>query len=303
MQHNVTLKESRVVFTSDPHSYHLGDKELKGVTGILSRHLFKSKYLGVATDVLNAAAERGSRIHENCRAYDMLGFIANEEVQAYADIKEELGLTTIANEYTVSDEKNVASNIDGVYLREGKIVLGDYKTTSHLDIEYLSWQLSIYKYLFELQNPGYIVDGLLGIWLPLSRYGKPKASWVKEIPREEIIRLLECDANGVEYTTLPTTVPPEVMMIQERLYDVAVRIKEAKEEDERLHAALLQAMEENDVKKWETEKFVCTRILPSKTKRFNSSAFRRDHPELYDEYISETDTKGSVKITIKKDKK
>ncbi|MBQ0074643.1 MAG: PD-(D/E)XK nuclease family protein [Prevotella sp.] len=298
----IKLTQSRVVFTDNPHSYHLGDKELKGVTSILSKHIFTEKYFGVSEEVLNAAAERGSRIHENCRAYDVVGFVACDEVQAYADIKRSMGLVTIANEYTVSDEENVASKIDCVMAYEGEdeVILVDYKTTSHFDIEYLSWQLSIYKYLFELQNPGVKVKGLMGIWLPLSKYGKPKAEFIAEKPQSEIKKLLKADAEGSLYAPPPSNIPPEVIMLQERCLDTLVRLKEVEEESKKLHETLLAAMEMYDVKKWETDKFSCTRTLPTEQERFDSKKFKEEHPDMAEKYTKKVKVKGSVRITIKK---
>lgn len=298
-----SLNISGVVFTSDPHSYHLGTKELKGVTGILSKHIFRDKYFNVSDEVLAKAAERGTRIHEQCRAVDILGMAASEEAEAYANIKKQYGLEALANEYTVSDNENVASNIDFVSVYDGdKIVIGDFKTTSHLDIEYLSWQLSIYKYLFEMQNPHLQVYGLMGVWLPKSSYGKPKAEWIPEKPREEIINLLKADANGELYTPPLTTVPPSVLVLQQRCYNALLRLSEAKKESEALHEALQSAMERYDVKKWENDDFSVTRILPSTRKSFDSAKFKEEHPDMYESYTKTSETKGSVKITLKKKK-
>ena len=58
------LTKSEVVFNQEAHTYHLGDKELKGVTGMLSAMLFKDKYAGISEDVLAKAAAYGSGVHE-----------------------------------------------------------------------------------------------------------------------------------------------------------------------------------------------------------------------------------------------
>ncbi len=74
--------------------------------------------------------------------------------------------------------------------RTKKISLGDIKTTASLDREYLSWQLSIYAYLFELQNPLIKVDKLFGIWL---RGNKSELVEIERKPDAEVKRLLECE--------------------------------------------------------------------------------------------------------------
>lgn len=300
----IQLNTSRVRFISDPHSYVTEDgKELKGITGILSEHIFTNKYFNVSKEVLDAAAARGSLVHEQCRAYDKLGFAASVEAEAYAKMKEDFGLETVENEYTVSDNEYIASNIDAVHHYKedalDEVTLSDFKTTSHLDIEYLSWQLSVYKYLFELQNPHLKVVRLLGIWLPMSKYGKPKVEVIPMKPKSEVERLLACDRRGEKFTALPTTIPSEVLLIRERCFDVIMEMNRLKKESEELHAALYKAMEDNDVKKWETEDFTVTRILPRESKRFDSKAFQEEHADLYEQYQTTSKVKGSVKITLK----
>lgn len=299
----INLNNSGVVFMDNPHSYHLGDKELKGVTGILSKHLFSDKYFGVSDEVLQKAAERGSRIHENCRAYDLLGVEASEEAKAYAQIKRDNHIETIANEYTVTDYENVASNIDLVAHVEGdadnEITIIDFKTTSHLDIEYLSWQMSIYKYLFEKVNPLLAVKRIAGIWLPLSKYGTPRIQEIEQKPMSEVKRLLEADAKGEIYTLPPTVIPPSVLMLQERCYDTLLRLKEAEEESKKLHEALYAAMSQYNIKKWDTENFSCTLKTPSVQNRFDSKTFGAEHPDLYKQYIKTVEVKGSVMVKVK----
>lgn len=46
------LNKCDVVFKEDTHQYFLGDKELRGVTGILSRRLFADKYKAVPPSIL-----------------------------------------------------------------------------------------------------------------------------------------------------------------------------------------------------------------------------------------------------------
>lgn len=174
-----SLYVSPVMFNDVAHTYALGCKRLSGVTQLLHRTLFADKYKGVSQAVLNKAADYGHNIHEQIELVDALGVTSSSPaVQAYLEMKAAMSLTTIANEYLVSDEDYVASSIDIVF---HDFTLADIKTTSQLDMAYLSWQLSMYAYLFEKQNPQYKVPRLLAIWLPKPRYGKPM---VVEVPRK-----------------------------------------------------------------------------------------------------------------------
>ncbi|MDE6257297.1 MAG: hypothetical protein K2M53_02825, partial [Muribaculaceae bacterium] len=167
----IELKQSGVVFNEVDHTYTFLGSLLSGVTSLLHRTLFAGKYKGISAEVLAKAAAYGHNIHEQIELVDTLGVESQTPaVQAYLQMKADLNLTTLANEYLVSDEQYIASSIDIVF---DDLTLADIKTTSRLDMEYLSWQLSMYAYLFELQNPGLKVPRLLAIWLPKPQYGKP----------------------------------------------------------------------------------------------------------------------------------
>lgn len=175
----VELVKSAVVFDELEHSYSFLGAELSGITSLLHRTLFADKYTGIAPEVLAKAAEYGHNIHEQIEIVDSLGVESDHpSVQDYCKMKRENNLTPLVNEYLVSDEVAYASSIDIVF---DDYTLADIKTTSRLDMEYLSWQLSIYAYLFEMQNPGLKVPRLLAIWLPKPRYGK---STLVEVPRK-----------------------------------------------------------------------------------------------------------------------
>lgn len=175
----IELVKSAVVFDELEHSYSFLGIKLSGITSLLHRTLFADKYTGIAPEVLAKAAEYGHNIHEQIEIVDSLGVESDHpSVQDYCKMKQENNLTPLVNEYLVSDEVAYASSIDIVF---DDYTLADIKTTSRLDMEYLSWQLSIYAYLFEMQNPGLKVPRLLAIWLPKPRYGK---STLVEVPRK-----------------------------------------------------------------------------------------------------------------------
>lgn len=176
---NIELNKSAVIFNEVDHTYNYLGSFLSGVTSLLHRTLFADKYNGISQDVLAKAAAYGHNIHEQIELVDTLGVESETPaVKAYMQMKADLNLTTLANEYLVSDEQYIASSIDIVF---DDLTLADIKTTSRLDMEYLSWQLSMYAYLFEMQNPGLKVPRLLAIWLPKPQYGKPN---IVEVPRK-----------------------------------------------------------------------------------------------------------------------
>ncbi len=173
------LVKSSVVFDELSHTYNYMGCRLSGITSLLHRTLFADKYTGISPEILAKAAEYGHNIHEQIEIVDSLCVESdNPSVMDYCRMKKDNNLVPLVNEYLVSDEVAYASSIDIVF---DDYTLADIKTTSRLDMEYLSWQLSIYAQLFEMQNPGLKVPRLLAIWLPKPRYGK---STLVEVPRK-----------------------------------------------------------------------------------------------------------------------
>lgn len=178
-----------VDFFEKDHLYMNKDgKILIGVTSILGQTIFKDKYLNVPEYILNKAAEYGTMVHAKCEEHDIFGGSDCVEVDNYIKIKEENNLVSIENEYLVSDNNRVATMIDVVFKSTGNSVhLADIKTTSKLDESYLSWQLSICAWLFEMQNQNIKVDKLFSAWLRKEKYKLIEVERKKNSEIEELL--------------------------------------------------------------------------------------------------------------------
>lgn len=188
------LVQSPVIFNEIDHTYFFGDTQLSGITGIISRYLFPDKYNNVPPYVLEKARLRGSEIHSQLEQFFLFdgkvpfGEI-REEVIAYQELAAAEGLKQISAEYLISNiEEGLATKIDSVLqVDEQTVDLLDYKTTYKVDTEYLSWQLSVNRHLFEMQNPGIKVRNLYGCHL---KGNKAKLYQVEHIPEFAIQRLI-----------------------------------------------------------------------------------------------------------------
>lgn len=293
-----TLNKSQVVFRELDHTYTFDGKSLSGVTSILNRQLFADKYSGISDEVLNKAAEYGKGIHESIELYDSLGIGEDEDaVKAYIKLCQKEGLTRLDNEYLISDNDYVASSIDVVF---DDCSLADIKTTSHLDEEYVSWQLSIYAYLFELQNPDLQANRLLAIWIPKARYGKPKVVEVPRKPVSEVIRLIEADKAGQQYVpsvaasteiTIANDVVQEVIRIEREL-------KELKDKQTELREGLLKQMQDHNIKSFKTDGLSLTRKLATTKTSLDSKMLQEKYPEIYNECLKTSEVKESLLIKI-----
>lgn len=287
------LKESWVVFNEEEHTYTLNGKQLHGITGMLSRQLFPDKYKDVPEFILNKAKERGTAVHKDCEFTDATGLEPQTtEGKNYLTLRE--GFNVVANEYTVSDNEYFASNIDCVWEKDGEVVLADIKTTSKLDEEYLSWQLSIYAYLFELQNPELKVSKLYGVWL---RDDISKLVEINRKPMEDILALLESEKRGDVFSKV------EDMLITrsaiEILIDARKQAEYYQEQYKKIEQALLQAMVEHNVKSWDAELIKATYTPAGERTTFDSKRFQEEHPDLYKEYLKKTPSKESIRITLR----
>lgn len=83
----IELVKSSVVFSEENHTYFLGEKQLKGITGMISRQLFPNKYKDIPEYILKRAAEKGSRIHGQCQFADVTG-LPPESIEAINYIRE-----------------------------------------------------------------------------------------------------------------------------------------------------------------------------------------------------------------------
>ena len=293
----------RVVFDKEHHTYTLNGHQLQGITGMLRRRLFPLEYANIPQHIMDAAAARGTAIHEACEALDNGQEVITDyqaEVDAYKAARDRKKLKHLASEYLVSDGV-FASAIDKVYeVDDYTVDLGDIKTTSKLNKKYISWQLSIYAYLFELYNPHIRVRNLYAIHV---RDGKCKIVKVERIDNVRITNLLADEIFGapvvIEEPTLPS-MPDQYKDMQWDIREMMEFYVETKEKLDAIKARLLEEMDAAEVARWQGDILTFTRKDDSSRETFDTKRFKAEHPDLYREYTMITNTRGSVQITINK---
>lgn len=293
------LIKSQVIFNPDEHTYMLGGKELSGITSVISRQLFPNKYRDVSEDVLKKAAERGTMIHSICELVDDMGISHDsDEAQGYKELKDDWGLRYECSEYLVSDDEHYASCIDKVYREnETDFTLGDIKTTYVLNKESVRWQLSIYAYLFELQNPGCKAVRLIGIWL---RGKNHEIVEVERIPSEVVVNLLKCDSEGRQfvnpYSISPITLPDEYRKMERTIQEIVSQAKYWSDKKKEIADAVMMSMVETGEYSWKGDIISFTRKKDTIRKDFDKKAFEKDYPDLYNKYLKEIPVVGSVTL-------
>lgn len=297
------LSKSNVQFNEIEHTYTLDGVVLSGITSILSKYLFPKQYDGVPADILEAARERGTLVHSQVQM-SIDGFDIAEPTDEFIAYKD-LNLTFCESEYLVSDNVSVASSIDLLEkVDDTTYNLYDIKTTSTLHIDYLSWQLSIYAYLFELQNPTLKVGSLKAIHL---RGKDAKVVDINRLPNEYVLSLLDAYKSGANKFTNPLTflettdeeALAKAVELEQFIIELETRIKEYKEQQDKVKELLMQLMDSRSLKKIETERCIVTRKADSTRESVDSKALKERFADVYNEVKKITNVKGSITIKLK----
>jgi hypothetical protein len=291
------LAKSDVIFDAANHTYSYEGRQLSGITSLLHRQLFPDMYAGISQEVLQNAADRGTLVHQNCELADEGFDVDTIEAINYLKLKAENNLAFEQSEYLVSDNEHYASCIDKVYREDDTTFsLGDIKTTYSLNKEYVTWQLSIYAYLFEKQNPGAKVSSIFAIWL---RDEKAKLVRLERKSDEEVSSLLSCDSQGIQYNPKNESLPILAKEAEQMIVDIETQIKALEEQKDNLREGVMRAMVQAGLYSWKGEKVSITRKTASTRKTFDAKRFEKEHPELYNQYVKETLTSEVLQIKIK----
>lgn len=296
----IKLKDSGVSFDAEAHRYFLNGTELSGITGLLHKQVFPDMYKNIPKFVLDRAAEHGTMVHESIELLDA-GFEPAEttpELDSYKKIKADNGFNTIANEYIVTDGKHYASGIDLIFTNGGNnIILADIKTTSVLNKEYVAWQLSIYSFLFEFQNPELKVSKLYAIWL---RGDKSEFAEVERIDDSIVKDLLQCEIDGRIFVNplakAEQKLPAQIKDAELAVYTLVNQIKELTEQKKQLSEGLLKLMQDNDIKTYKGEHITLSRKAASTREDIDNAKLKKEYPEAYTACVKTTNISESLQI-------
>jgi hypothetical protein len=160
-----------IEFNEARHKYFLDGKEVSGVTKVIGLIMNERFPTGSGKGIhhINVAREHGKAKHgiiqyfiDNNKLHEEAG---DDEYWLIKMLKTRFPITewTYLAEVLVTDNQYFASAIDIVCLQRGtnNAVLIDTKT-GEFKREYCSWQLGMYKYMFELEKKQFkVVDTLV----------------------------------------------------------------------------------------------------------------------------------------------
>ena len=329
----VKLNKSGVVFDASTHTYSTMIEDERphifprSVTGIIRDNLFADEYKGVDKVTLAKAADYGTKVHEEVELYERMGIeMMSDEAKEIVNMRLRKRYHWLESEYFVSDNDYVAGSIDCVWesmATKGSLALADIKTTYNYNEEYVTWQLSIYAYLFELQNPGLHIDKLFCCWTKKKKVNGEERFFhecyeLKRKSVEEVKALIEADkarrSGEVATAEPPLTEKADVpALLDKDAIEAFIEIKEkaeaAKEAYDELTTRMRALMREQGLKTFDGGRLRLTYTEASerteKVSVFDEAAFRKENPELYAKYVKETKktkkTNERLTVTIRDD--
>ena len=278
----VKLNKSGVVFDASTHTY---STMIEGERP----HIFPRSVTGIIRDNLFADEYKGVDKVTLAKAAEY-GTKIHEEVELYERMGIELS----------------------------SLALADIKTTYNYNEEYVTWQLSIYAYLFELQNPGLKIDKLFCCWTKKKKVNGEERFFhecyeLKRKPVAEVVALIEADKarrSGEGATAEPPlTEKADVPALLDKdaieaFIDIKEKAEAAKDAYEELTTRMRALMREQGLKTFDGGRLRLTYTAASERTEsvsvFDEAAFRKENPELYAKYVKETkkSKKTSERLTV-----
>lgn len=192
---------NKIQFDETDHTYTVTTENGKtytpqSVTTIIGKIMHT--YEGVPADTLNAAAKRGTEIHDMLEQYIKTGqrpqvaemTFKGLTLAGFDDIAEDLQLQPIMVEEPVTyiDEDGTplfCGKFDNLSATRYGITIIDYKTTAEIHTEELALQLTAYAMALEQRYPGLRIKKGLCIHLP--RFGYPKVYEIPLLDHDEVL--------------------------------------------------------------------------------------------------------------------
>lgn len=306
----IELTDSGVLFNEELHEYWLGEKQLSGISEVLRRQLYPNMYTAIPKRILEMAADYGTSVHKSIEVFQKNWINdGTQELQDFIRICKENNLIHEASEYTVTDCKHWASNIDQVFRSgEDTFAIADVKTYSKMTPEkqeLARYQLSCYAMFLEQQVKGAKVDRLYIIHLRNRQMASGKVEHICElipverIPTDICKELLDCELKGTQFKN-PFSVPDDIALQICRAKELIAKKNKAEEELATIKANILSSMEFLDVKTWVTDNVRVTRKMPSTRFSFDLKRFKEVHSEItdYDDYMKTSNVAGSLLVAI-----
>lgn len=295
-----------IKFDETLHKYTVDGKEVISVTQLLQKHRITPSYDAVDKELLRMASERGTLIHEEVENWiknNETGF--TEEAYYICDYLKDDAFygSDILSEQMVANDV-VAGRFDLLYPNGGhKLVLADIKTGNTKHLYGWSWQLSLYKYLYERMYDKKI-EYLKILWAHDEDLTVIPCGYVGD---DKIENLLNAEKEGRLISDVDLGVSEEELEdLTELMQEIKVKKEELKVLEDKvgkIQDILYDTMGKEGVKTVDRGKLKITYVAPSTRVSVDSKKLKEKEPEIYKKYVNTTTVAGSIKITLIGEKK
>ncbi len=83
-----------------------------------------------------------------------------------------------------------------------------------------------------------------------------------------------------------------------KLAEFERQVKAIKAKEEELKQKILEEMESKGILSIKSPELTISYVAPTSRETFDSKSFRKDHPDLYDEYVNISLVKASVRMKV-----
>ena len=87
--------------------------------------------------------------------------------------------------------------------------------------------------------------------------------------------------------------------VETMLVDFERQANEIKKKEDEIKKVIRQAMQENSIKQFKSNKLIITYVEGQNREYFDQKAFKSDNPDLYDGYVSFKETSPSIRIKLR----
>lgn len=299
--------DKNFAFDPETHTYYLNGKPLISVTQLLKKHGLAPDYDHVSEETMEKAADRGKLIHKEIEDYITRGEVGfTPELVTFIERFKTIGYDFVASEVSVHDDV-IAGTIDLILdtvAPDNEEYIIDFKTTSSINFEAVSWQLSLYAYLRSVTAERYFsVKTKLQEW-HFQPDGSLRVIDIPLQPWEEIERLLECERTGKTYTRnlegiVTDAQVAEIEYAENLIAEADRQKKEAEARVAEIKAALMAEMAKRGIKSFETGRVKLSYVLPTERTTIDSARLKKELPDVAKEYSKTTTTAASLRITFK----
>ena len=297
---NAIEYKTRLKFDEKTHTYTINGNKLISVTQLMKKHELSPDYSNVDEETLKKSAEYGTIVHKELEDFikkDSPSF-TNEVENFEAWVKENNLVDKIRASELKVNNNIVAGTIDLIYGDDDELVIADFKTTSAIHRDAVSWQLSIYRNLLGL-------DITKGQCIHI----KGDLFEVIEIPlktSEEVNKLFDAERKGELYQTNDLIASDSVEALVNLQMQLMAMEETKKQIESQMSAFKDYCLAEMEARGLLSYKVNCngielslTRVLEGKREGIDTKKLKADNPELYEKYKTITTTKSYVKVGCK----